>query len=329
MRAGLRLLLAVLVLVTGTVVARAGYDESQAWFNALPLEQRSEIQSQLILLGYYEYLVDGAFGQGTFSGLTAFQRSLSRAVTGVLSESDLTRLKTTSDAVASRLGLKQIEDSAGRISIVVPEALLTQSSDTGRGTAYMSEDGGFALETSHIPHPDKDFAALYAEFAAEGPGRIVSYASYNPDRFVVSGTDSGRRFYLMYRNAQTESVGYEVTWTQPYHRDAAIVSTYLASYAEPLRFALETADQATLSNITALRRYGAFTLPETRPYAIQLNDEIGHATARDFEKALAARPDASVLILNSPGGYVDTALVIANTVRQRGMTTVVPRGSGC
>ena len=88
-------------------------------------------------------------------------------------------------------------------------------------------------------------------------------------------------------------------------------------------------EQATLSNATALRQFGSFTLPDARPYAIQLNDEIGHSTARDFEKALAARPDATVLILNSPGGYVDTALVIANEVHQRGMTTVVPKGSGC
>jgi hypothetical protein len=133
----------------------------------------------------------------------------------------------------------------------------------------------------------------------------------------------------MYRSAGTDSVGYVVSWTQTYHRDATIISTYLASFAEPLTLAPETPEQQSISNAVALRQFGSFTLPDSQPFAIKLNDEIGNSTARDFEKALAARPDATVLILNSPGGYVDTALVIANEVHRRGLITVVPRGSGC
>src|SRR5690606_1435584 len=131
---------------------------------------------------------------------------------------------------------------------------------------------------------------------AAATGRLVSYASYNTERFVVSGTESGRRFYMMYRNLGTEAVCYEMSWTQAYQRDATIVSTYLASYAEPLQLVLETAEQEANPGAFAMRRYGAFTLPETKPYAIQLNDAIGNSTARDFERALQARPDASVLI---------------------------------
>lgn len=329
MRAARRFAVALILVILGTVSARAGFDESQDWFNALPLENRTEIQSDLILLGYYNFLVDGAFGQGTFSSITAFQRSLSRAVTGVLSEGDLTRLRTGADDVASRLGMSKVEDSAGRISIVLPAALLTRTTASDSGTAYSSEDGGVMLTTIHKAVADSSFADLYATLSAEAPKRIISYSNFNDERFVVSGTSDGRRFYLMYRNAGIEAVGYEMTWTQTYHRDAAIVSTYLASFAEPLVLAPETAAEETLSNATALRRFGAFTLPETKPYAIQLNDEIGNSTARDFEKALAARPEAQVLLLNSPGGYVDTALVIANEVRQRAMTTIVPAGSGC
>lgn len=76
-------------------------------------------------------------------------------------------------------------------------------------------------------------------------------------------------------------------------------------------------------------RYGVFTLPADKPYAIALDAEIGDSSPGDLERALAARPNASVLLLNSPGGYVDRALIIANAVRERGMATHVPEGAGC
>jgi hypothetical protein len=36
-----------------------------------------------------------------------------------------------------------------------------------------------------------------------------------------------------------------------------------------------------------------------------------------------------VLLLNSPGGYVDDALVVAHKVKERGMSTLVASGMGC
>src|SRR5690606_38361282 len=44
---------------------------------------------------------------------------------------------------------------------------------------------------------------------------------------------------------------------------------------------------------------------------------------------IEARPDAHIIVLNSPGGYVDNALRVAREVRRRGMATVVTRGAGC
>ena len=329
MRAATRFLLAVLLALSGAGIARAGYDDSREWFNALSLDQRTEIQSDLILLGHYSFLVDGAFGQGTFSGVTAFQRSMNRSASGVLSEGDISRLKSDAEEVAARLGLGKIEDSAGGISIYLPATLLPESLSRENGTEYSSEDGGVTLTTARKPASEQSFRDLYDELAMELTDREIYTSKFNDDRFVVSGVDHDRSFYLMYRNAGTESVGYVMSWTQSYESDATIISTYLASYAEPLLLAPETVEEQTLSNVVALRQFGSFTLPDTQPFAIRLNDEIGNSTARDFEKARAARPDATVLILNSPGGYVDTALVIANEVRQRGMITIVPRGSGC
>jgi hypothetical protein len=78
----------------------------------------------------------------------------------------------------------------------------------------------------------------------------------------------------------------------------------------------------------SISSFGAFSLPNDEA-VIRLNGEIEGDTATEFLRALKARPDAKVLILNSPGGYVDTALIIAREVHRRGMATVVERGDGC
>ena len=51
----------VLLLVSLAAPARANFDASRAWFDSLTLDERTETQANLTLLGHYEYLVDGQF----------------------------------------------------------------------------------------------------------------------------------------------------------------------------------------------------------------------------------------------------------------------------
>jgi hypothetical protein len=60
-----------------------------------------------------------------------------------------------------------------------------------------------------------------------------------------------------------------------------------------------------------------------------LNGEVTHSLASDFGRALAARPNVRIIVLNSPGGYVDNALQVAHEVRRNGISTLVARGMGC
>jgi hypothetical protein len=65
------------------------------------------------------------------------------------------------------------------------------------------------------------------------------------------------------------------------------------------------------------------------PDVIMMNGEVTHTLAADFRRAFAARPGARIIVLNSPGGYVDNALQVAQQVHEHGMTTVVADGMGC
>jgi hypothetical protein len=62
---------------------------------------------------------------------------------------------------------------------------------------------------------------------------------------------------------------------------------------------------------------------------IAIADEINIRTPLAFEKTLSEVPNASVLLLNSPGGSIHSALSIAARVRSLRMTTVVRDDSEC
>ncbi len=79
----------------------------------------------------------------------------------------------------------------------------------------------------------------------------------------------------------------------------------------------------------AAPRIGSFILYPDVPDALVLHGVIGSNTASDLRKALAARPGTKYIILHSQGGYVDSALKVANMIRSRGLHTVVPSSFHC
>ncbi|MEF2555373.1 hypothetical protein VQ044_03665 [Aurantimonas sp. C2-5-R2] len=78
-----------------------------------------------------------------------------------------------------------------------------------------------------------------------------------------------------------------------------------------------------------VQRFGPFSIDNSRPNVISLSGDIDAGSALNFRRALAATPDAELLVLNSPGGLVAMGLLIADDVYQRKMATMIPAGSGC
>jgi peptidoglycan hydrolase-like protein with peptidoglycan-binding domain len=310
--------------------AQAGFEESRSWFESLSAEERSATQANLTLLGYYEYLVDGQFGNGTFQALTEFQRSQGRAATGVLIPRDQEKLTQLAAEVYARLGMDLVRDREGQAALIMPVGLLTVKEPIQRGNTYATPDGGIALKTLRQPMGEKSFAALFEELKSPGDGRFITYSHYNNDRFVVSGKEGGRSFYTMFQNAETDSVGYSLSWTADNDERANMLAIFIASHFTALRYMPSDGDQPKVASSPSMsRQFGAFSLPAGAPDAIILNGEVTHTLDGDFLRALDARPNARILVLNSPGGYVDNALQVAREVRRRGMDTLVAQGMGC
>lgn len=330
MRRGLRLLLWLALALVPAGLARADYGQSRDWFDSLAADERAEIQSNLILLGHYTFLVDGQFGTGTFDAVVAFEKTRSTSPDGVLSSGDLQALSDRAAQVYRDLGLNLVTDERGQAKLVVPEALLPVTASTDRGSSWSEAEGNVTLQTARVPAAEQSFKALFVALSTPAGKRKVTYSSFNNSRFVVTGEDDGRSFYLMYRNVGTESVGYEVTWTRAFDDEGSVVATYIASNFTPLQEIppVEEVKKKSAGAIASINTFGAFSLPADEN-VISLNGEIADTTAQDFLRALKARPNARVLLLNSPGGYVDTALIIAREVSRREMATMVAAGDGC
>lgn len=74
--------------------------------------------------------------------------------------------------------------------------------------------------------------------------------------------------------------------------------------------------------------FGPFTVDRSNNLII-LSGEVDARSALHFRRAIDAAPNARHIILNSPGGLVQTALLIADDIHRREMNTFVPRDAGC
>lgn len=83
------------------------------------------------------------------------------------------------------------------------------------------------------------------------------------------------------------------------------------------------------SVFAAEQSFGPFVIDGGRPNTITLNGDIDAGAALNFRRALNAAPKAELVVLNSSGGLVQIALLIADDVHQRKLATYIPKESGC
>jgi hypothetical protein len=316
-----------LLLTLAPLPVAASFDSSKEWFQRLPETQRSDIQTDLILLGHYAFLIDGRFGRATFDAISDFQKSQGRAGSGILNGADLDTLRRLADETQQRLGMRRVSDGPAHVSMMIPANLLTKRTPTEQGTSYVSADGEISLETMRTTLADQSFRDLYDVMTAPDPERTVTYGSFGSTRFVVSGMIGEYSFYTMFLAAGDEAVGYSLAWGRTYASEGTISSVWLASHFAPLG-SLPPGEETRFAGAPD-DTGGAFDLPADEPDVIALNAEITPTTPAELDRVLDARPSARTLVLNSPGGAVDSALVVAQEIRRRGMRTYVPDGMGC
>ncbi|WP_234844259.1 PAN domain-containing protein [Sinorhizobium medicae] len=115
---------------------------------------------------------------------------------------------------------------------------------------------------------------------------------------------------------------YERTW------EYQVLPSFPFGLSRILAFCLAI---SLLSNVAfaATKKFGPFSFEESDPSVITLTGEIDLYSALNFRRALHASQKARLLVLDSVGGAVQMALLIADDVHERGLSTFIPKGKGC
>jgi S1-C subfamily serine protease len=89
---------------------------------SLSRNEREELQIALQWAGHYNSAIDGAFGRGTRSSMSAWQEANNHPSTGVLTTRQRAELLAQYNAILSDLDLRLVEDATAGIAIKMPLA---------------------------------------------------------------------------------------------------------------------------------------------------------------------------------------------------------------
>ncbi|WP_127144280.1 PAN domain-containing protein [Pelagibacterium montanilacus] len=79
----------------------------------------------------------------------------------------------------------------------------------------------------------------------------------------------------------------------------------------------------------AIETYGSFAVSSEAPTLALFSGDITPKTPLDFRRLISAHPDVEVVALWSKGGEVHPALLLADDMHQRQMSTIIPKGAEC
>jgi hypothetical protein len=310
--------------------AVADYSSALRWFSGLAENERSDIQRGLVLTGDYASLVDDEFGPGTFKAIKDYQRRKGYFPTGELTSDQNSALQAEAGAIFRDFGFDLVRDERSGIAVAVPLTFLSAKTNTLHGVSFSSPGGEVALETLRSTTAGTRFADLFAAEAAPSAGKVITYQSFHDSFFVVSGYRGNRSFYTLYQNAETEAVGYSVSWLQAYEAQGTLLAVLAASYSAPIKSLPMAPEPVEVGpDPPGSIRIGAFVVLKDYPSIIALDGDIGPTSEADFRKAIDARPLANVIVLNSNGGQVSAALLIAYEIAAAHLNTAIPEGLSC
>lgn len=346
------LVLVALVLIASTSPVSADFDQSRAWFDKLTIDQRSDLQGNLILLAHYGGIVDGAFGNNTYSAITAWQRSIGALATGVLTDDDQQLVGQMASEVMSDLGIGLVEDTIGHLAIMLPMSLLVEKQQVPNGTLYQDPTGEFSAEVFWRSSSEGTLSQFYHEASTPTVGRSVTYSALGNTFYVVTGSDNGRFYYELVHADGEATAGFRFVYSEKFRMVGGVSSVFAASYSSPISIT-ELADNPPATPVPAVvpsktqkskilmpsdwnaegadgvRQFGSFIVIDDAPGVIGLVGDIGPSTPLDFRRALRAVGEAKVLALASDGGSVSSALIVAYEVHELGISTWVLPETGC
>ena len=176
--------------------------DAKAAFVGMSEPDRKALQDGLGWLGFYNGVVDGAYGKRTIDALAAYQQSLGVSADGVVTDKQLRALSDAAAKAKAAVGFKLIDDAATGVRIGAPTKLLDKREGAAGFASFASKDGEIELD---LKETSGKLAALFKSLAASAPNRKVTYNYMKPDLFfVIAGEEGEKKFYRRYAAAPAD-----------------------------------------------------------------------------------------------------------------------------
>jgi len=222
--------LCVLLAFLSPTLAFADYPRSQKWFNGLSDWERRGIQTNLILSGFYTGFADGRFGRNTYEALLAFERRHSIFGNGILSQFEAARLVQVAQQWRDAMQFRDARVPKAGALLPIPYALVGRQADTDRG-AIWEGNSGVRIEAAAYGLNDVSLELLYAAMSEPRVSPGITYRSTKNNFFVISGEDSGVKYYHLFERTPYALSGFSVFWNSSADGAGSRVAIYLASKA--------------------------------------------------------------------------------------------------
>jgi Putative peptidoglycan binding domain len=233
------------------------YDSQKAAFDALQEADRKAIQDSLVWNGHYLGVVDGVFGKRTRDAIVAYQTSVKAPTSGIVDAAQLAAMTSAAQKARTTLRFQIFTDDKTGVKIGAPMKILDKrvANDSG-GVRLMKADGSIVLDLSSISGSDAKMGMLFAALIADAPGRKITLKVSRPDFFVVSGEESGRKFYERMAKApanwpDSSAVrGFRLVYPAAQSADFDRVGVAIADSFEPFPTAASSSASASAASTT-------------------------------------------------------------------------------
>jgi len=215
----------------------AAFEAARLAFETLPEPDRRAIQEALIWTGDYKGAVDGGYGRGTRTAMTAWARRVGLPDDGLLDTRARATLLAAANGAKAAVGFATTPDPKSGAALALPLKILTRRIDTKTGSRWLSDDGAMALETWLLNEQETSIPALFDQLKDSNASRRVTYKVLRPDFFVVTAEMRNVNQYTRFARGLADGVpvlrGYSIVYPKNLENVALAVANGFDPFPAP------------------------------------------------------------------------------------------------
>ncbi len=180
---------------------------SSHYKQSFTLSERVNLQSQLILGGFYEGTIDGAVGPQSIKAIRAFQASKGMAETSKLTTSQQEQLRQIARETSQAAGLTRFWDKRASMSYLVPTNYVDTLQHAEKGSKFLASSERLYMHAFRTKAPRNRMRRVFDQLR-KNPETQILKAKWQGNGFFLIEKRSGHLLYTASRvkGSQTKNL---------------------------------------------------------------------------------------------------------------------------